>query len=41
MAHEFIEYRPYQNMNQFRREIAKYVDKKELIRLERLVYLKK
>ncbi|NNE33175.1 MAG: hypothetical protein HKN40_12485 [Winogradskyella sp.] len=40
MAHEFEEYRPYQNMNQFRKEIGKYVDDKELKRLERLVYLK-
>ena len=40
MAHEFVEYRPYMNLNQFRREIGKYVDDKELIRLERLVYLK-
>ena len=39
MAHEFEEYRPYQNMAQFRREIGKYVDEKELARLERLVYL--
>ena len=40
MAHEFVEYRPYMNLNQFRREIGKYVDDKELIRLERFVYLK-
>ena len=40
MAHEFIEYRPYKNINHFRREIGKYVDKKELMRLERFVYLK-
>jgi len=39
MAHEFEEYRPYQSMEQFRREIGKYVDDKELARLERLVYL--
>ncbi|MEQ9300487.1 MAG: helix-hairpin-helix domain-containing protein [Cyclobacteriaceae bacterium] len=39
MAHEFEEYRPYQNMEQFRREIGKYVDDKELARLERFVYL--
>ena len=41
MAHEFEEYRPYKNMAQFRKEISKYVDDKELSRLERLVYLKK
>lgn len=40
MAHEFEEYRPYANMEQFRKEIGKYVDDKELARLERLVYLK-
>ena len=40
MAHEFVEYRPYMNLSQFRREIGKYVDDKELIRLERFVYLK-
>jgi predicted DNA-binding helix-hairpin-helix protein len=40
MAHEFIEYRPYKNITQFRREIGKYVDEKELNRLERFVYLK-
>ena len=40
MAHEFEEYRPYKNMAQFRKEISKYVDEKELARLERFVYLK-
>ena len=40
MAHEFEEYRPYRSMAQFRKEIGKYVDDKELARLERLVYLK-
>lgn len=40
MAHEFEEYRPYVSMAQFRKEIGKYVDDKELNRLERLVYLK-
>lgn len=39
MAHEFEEYRPYKNMEQFRKEIGKYVDDKELSRLERFVYL--
>lgn len=41
IAHEFEEYRPYTSMDQFRKEIGKYVDDKELARLERLVYLKK
>ena len=40
MAHEFEEYRPYENLSQFRKEIGKYVDDKELKRLERFVYLK-
>lgn len=39
MAHEFEEYRPYTNMEQFRREIGKYVDEKEVARLERYVQL--
>lgn len=39
MLHEFEEYRPYQNMGQFRREIGKYVDDDELARLERYVTL--
>ena len=37
MLHEFKEYRPYKNMAQFRREIGKYVDEKEVARLERYV----
>ncbi len=39
MLHEFKEYRPYKDIKQFQREIAKYVDKKELARLERYVTL--
>ncbi|MGH7720500.1 MAG: hypothetical protein ACREON_16840 [Gemmatimonadaceae bacterium] len=39
MLHEFKEYRPYRNMAQFRREIGKYVNDKELARLERYVIL--
>lgn len=39
MLHEFKEYRPYSSMNQFRREIGKYVDEKEVARLERYVYI--
>ena len=39
MLHEFKEYRPYKNMEQFRREIGKYVDDNELARLERFVML--
>ena len=37
MLHEFKEYRPYKAMTQFRREIGKYVDDKEVARLERYV----
>lgn len=33
MAHEFEEYRPYKDMEQFRREIGKYVDAGEVARL--------
>jgi len=39
MAHEFEEYRPYADMEQFRREIGKYVDEQEVARLERYVTL--
>jgi DNA uptake protein ComE-like DNA-binding protein len=37
MLHEFKEYRPYKSIEQFRREIGKYVDDKEVARLERYV----
>jgi DNA uptake protein ComE-like DNA-binding protein len=37
MLHEFKEYRPYKSMEQFRREIGKYVSKQEVGRLERYV----
>jgi len=39
MAHEFEEYRPYTSMEQFRREIGKYVDAGEVARLEMYVTL--
>ena len=39
MLGEFKEYRPYKAMQQFRREIGKYVDEKEVARLERYVTL--
>ncbi len=39
MAHEFEEYRPYSNIEQFRREIGKYVDEQEVARLEQYVTL--
>ena len=39
MAHEFEEYRPYSSIEQFRREIGKYVDEEEVARLEQYVKL--
>lgn len=39
LAHEFEEYRPYAAIEQFRREIGKYVDDDEVARLERYVRL--
>jgi DNA uptake protein ComE-like DNA-binding protein len=39
MLREFKEYRPYTNIEKFRKEIGKYVDKKEVARLERYVTL--
>lgn len=39
MAHEFEEYRPYSNIEQFRREMGKYVDAAEVARLEQYVTL--
>ena len=40
MRHEFEEYRPYTSMEQFRREIGKYVDDEEVARLERYVTIR-
>ena len=37
MLREFKEYRPYTSIEQFRREIGKYVDKDEVARLEKYV----
>ena len=37
MVHEFLEYRPYVSIQQFRREMGKYVDEDEVARLERYV----
>jgi len=39
MAHEFEEYRPYTSLEQFRREIGKYVDEDEVARLEQYVFI--
>jgi DNA uptake protein ComE-like DNA-binding protein len=40
MLREFKEYRPYKMIEQFRREIGKYVDKTEVARLEQYVTIK-
>jgi DNA uptake protein ComE-like DNA-binding protein len=37
LAHEFEEYRPYDGIERFRREIGKYVDAAEVARLEKYV----
>lgn len=40
MRHEFEEYRPYTSIEQFRREIGKYVDEHEVARLEKYVTIR-
>jgi DNA uptake protein ComE-like DNA-binding protein len=40
MLREFKEYRPYRGIEQFRREIGKYVDQKEVARLERYIEIR-
>jgi DNA uptake protein ComE-like DNA-binding protein len=40
MRHEFEEYRPYNSIARFRREIGKYVDSAEVARLERYVTIR-
>jgi len=40
MAHEFDEYRPYDAIERFRREMAKYVDDEEVARLEQYVEIR-
>ena len=39
MAREFQEYRPFKSFAQFRKEIGKYVDEKEVARLEQYVFI--
>ena len=39
MVREFFEYRPYTAIAQFRKEIGKYVDDKEVARLEQYVFV--
>ena len=40
MRREFLEYRPYNSIERFRREIGKYVDSAEVARLERYVTIR-
>lgn len=40
MLREFKEYRPYRSIEQFRREIGKYVNAKEVARLERYIEIR-
>jgi DNA uptake protein ComE-like DNA-binding protein len=40
MVHEFEEYRPYDGIERFRREIGKYVDETEVARLEKYVTIR-
>ncbi len=40
MVREFLEYQPYESMEQFRREIGKYVDDDEVARLERYMTIR-
>ena len=39
MEHEFMEYRPYEDMSEFDREIGKYVDEAEVARFRNYVTL--
>ena len=41
IAHEFEEYRPYTSIEQFRREIGKYVDEAQVSRFEKYVFVPK
>jgi DNA uptake protein ComE-like DNA-binding protein len=39
MVREFLEYRPYRGIEQFRREMGKYVDSTEVARMEQYVFV--
>ncbi|HEX8472753.1 MAG TPA: hypothetical protein VF666_01845 [Pyrinomonadaceae bacterium] len=39
MAHEFEEYRPYKSVQQFRREMGKYVGAEQIAEYEKYVYV--
>ena len=40
MVREFLEYQPYENMEEFRSEIGKYVDEAEVARFERYMTIR-
>lgn len=39
MVHEFEEYRPYKSIQQFRKEIGKYVDENQVAEYERFIFV--
>jgi DNA uptake protein ComE-like DNA-binding protein len=39
MVHEFEEYRPYKSIQQFRKEIGKYVDQSKVAEYEKFIYV--
>ena len=39
MVHEFEEYRPYKSIQQFRREIGKYVDAAQVAEYEKSIFV--
>ena len=39
MLHEFEEYRPYKSIQQFRKEIGKYVDQAQVAEYEKFIYV--
>ena len=39
MVHEFEEYRPYKSIQQFRKEIGKYVDQNKVAEYERYIFV--
>ena len=39
MVHEFMEYRPYVSISQFRKEMAKYVDAEKIAGYEQHLYV--
>jgi DNA uptake protein ComE-like DNA-binding protein len=39
MVHEFLEYRPYRSIQQFRREIGKYVNAQQVAEYEKYVFV--